>query len=145
MKSKASAIIGANSKVSNTLQNRKKSGEDILVGRAVISQIGERIKRCRLALGMTKAQLALKAGLTRPVITYYENRNTKPTLQSLRKLSDVLGVSVDYLIGLEKDPHKDHPEDLKIQLLFKNIEELDEREIVLMENMCDRLYEKSRK
>ena len=110
----------------------------------IISEIGERIKRCRLALGMNKAQLASKAGLSRPAITYYENRNTKPTLQSLRKLADALGVSVDYLIGLKKDP-KDGPEDLKIQLLFKNIEELDEREILLMEKMCDRIREKSRK
>ena len=92
---------------------------------------------------MNKAQLASKAGLTRPAITYYENRNTKPTLQSLRKLADALGVSVDYLIGLKKEP-KDGPEDLKIQLLFKNIENLDEREILLMEKMCDRIREKSR-
>ena len=60
----------------------------------IISKIGERIKRCRLALRMNKAQLASKAGLSRPAITYYENRNTKPTLQSLRKLADALGVSV---------------------------------------------------
>ena len=93
---------------------------------------------------MNKAQLASKAGLTRPSITYYENHNTKPTLQSLRKLADVLGVSVDYLIGLKKDP-KDGPEDLKIKLLFKNIEELDEREILLMEKMCDRIGKKNRK
>ena len=110
----------------------------------IISEIGARIKRCRLALRMNKAQLASKAGLTRPAITYYENRNTKPTLQSLRKLADALGVSVDYLIGLKKEP-KDGPEDFKIQLLFKNIEELDEREILLMEKMCDRIHEKSRK
>lgn len=110
----------------------------------VISEIGERIKRCRLALGMNKAQLASKAGLTRPSITYYENRNTKPTLQSLRKLADALGVSVDYLIGLKKNP-KNGLEDLKIQLLFKNIEKLNEREILLMEKMCDRICAKNRK
>ena len=93
---------------------------------------------------MNKAQLASKAGLTRPAITYYENRNTKPTLQSLRKLADALEVSVDYLIGLKKDP-KDGPEDLKIRLLFKNIEELDAREISLMEKLCERILQKNRK
>ena len=109
----------------------------------IISEIGERIKRCRLALGMNKAQLASKAGLTRPSITYYENHNAKPTLQSLRKLADALGVSVDYLIGLKNDP-KDGPEDLKIRLLFKNIEGLDEREILLMEKVCGQIRKKSR-
>ena len=110
----------------------------------IISKIGERIKRCRLALRMNKAQLASKAGLSRPVITYYENRSTKPTLQSLRKLADALGVSVDYLIGLEKDP-KDGPEDFKIRLLFKNVEDLDENEILLMEKLCERILQKNKR
>lgn len=109
----------------------------------VVSGVGERIKRCRLALGISKAQLASKAGLTRPAITYYENRNTIPTLQSLRKLADALGVSVDYLVGLEKDPK--HPGDLKVRLLFKDIDELNEREILLMEEMCDRIQKRNRK
>ncbi len=109
----------------------------------IISGIGSRIKRCRLALGMSKAKLALKAGLTRPTITYYENRNVSPTLQSLRKLADALGVSVDYLVGLEKDPK--HSGDFKMRLLFKNINELNEREILLMEEMCDRVRKRSGK
>ncbi len=110
--------------------------------RRVISGIGNRIKRCRLALGMSKAKLASKAGLSRPAITYYENRNVTPTLQSLRKLADALGVSVDYLVGLENDPKR--PGGLKIRLLFKNINGLNEREILLMEEMCERIRKKSR-
>ncbi len=109
----------------------------------VIPKIGDRIKRCRLALGMSKAKLASKAGLTRPTITYYENRNVTPTLQSLRKLADALGVTVDYLVGIEKDP-KDSG-DFKIQLLFKNINELSEREILLMEEMCERVRKRDGK
>ncbi len=111
--------------------------------RRVISGIGNRIKRCRLVLGMSKAKLASKAGLSRPTITYYENRNVNPTLQSLRKLAGALGVSVDYLVGLENDPK--HPGDLKIRLLFKNINELNEREILLMEEMCERIRKRSGK
>lgn len=109
----------------------------------VVSGLGGRIKRCRLALGMSKAQLASKAGLTRPTITYYENRGVSPTLQSLRKLADALGVTVDYLVGIEKDP-KDSG-DLKIRLLFKNIDELSEREILLMEGICERIQKKRAK
>lgn len=112
--------------------------------RRVISPgIGERIKRCRLALGMSKARLAAKAGLSRPTITYYENRHTAPTLRSLRKLADALGVTVDYLVGIEKDP-KDSS-DLKIRLLFKNIDELNAREILLMEEMCERIRKRNGK
>ncbi len=109
----------------------------------IISGIGGRIKRCRLALGMSKARLALKAGLSRPTITYYENRHVTPSLQSLRKLADALGVTVDYLVGIEKDP-KDSS-DLKIRLLFKNIDELSEREILLMEEMCEHIRKRSTK
>ena len=109
----------------------------------VISGIGGRIKRCRLALGMSKARLASKAGLSRPTITYYENHQTTPTLQSLRKLANALGVTVDYLVGIEKDP-KDSG-DLKIRLLFKNIGELNEQEILLMEEMYDRIRKRNGK
>ncbi len=108
----------------------------------VIPGIGGRIKRCRLALGMSKARLASKAGLSRPTITYYENRHATPTLQSLRKLADALGVTVDYLAGIEKEPK--NSADLKIRLLFKNINELNEREILLMEEMCERIRKKPR-
>lgn len=111
--------------------------------RRVISGIGNRIKRCRLALGMSKARLASKAGLSRPAITYYENRRVTPTLKSLRKLADALGVTIDYLVGIEKDPGDSG--DFKIQLLFKNINELNEREILLMEEMCDRIRKRSRR
>lgn len=107
----------------------------------VISGIDGRIKRCRLALGLSKARLASKAGLSRPTITYYENRHATPTLRSLRKLADALGVTVDYLVGIEKDP-KDSG-DLKMRLLFKNIDELNEREILLMEEMCDRIRKRN--
>ena len=113
------------------------------MSRQVVLGIGERIKRCRSTLGMSKAKLAAKAGLTRASITYYENRDTKPTLQSLKKLAEALGVSVDYLIGLEKGP-KDTG-DLKIRLLFQNIDKLDERAISLMQRACDRVHEKDRK
>ncbi len=109
----------------------------------VISGIGSRIRRCRLALGISKARLASKAGLTRPTITYYENRNVSPTLRSLKKLADALGVSVDYLVGLEKDPK--HSGDFKIRLLFKDINELNEREILLMEEMCERIRKRNGK
>lgn len=109
----------------------------------VSSGIGSRIRRCRLALGMSKARLASKAGLSRPTITYYENRHATPSLRSLRKLADALGASVDYLVGIEEDL-KDFG-DFKIRLLFKNIDALNEREILLMEEMCDRIRKRNGK
>ena len=61
--------------------------------------IGDRIKRCRQALGMSKAELALKAGLPRAPITRYEEGGAEPTIEALKKLMGALGVSADYLLG----------------------------------------------
>lgn len=91
---------------------------------------------------MSKAQLASKAGLSRAAITYYEKSHFNPSLKSLKKLAGALSVSVDRLISLEKETGNSH--DLKIRLLFHNVDKLDHREILFLEKMCEDIHKKSR-
>ena len=62
--------------------------------------VSDRIKECREAHGLSKAQLAKKAGFSRATITHIEQRRTDGlSAITLKKLADVLGVSTDYLLG----------------------------------------------
>jgi transcriptional regulator with XRE-family HTH domain len=61
----------------------------------------EQIKAVRKALGMTQEQLAKLLGVTQGTIAQWEKGLTHPTFEKLPKIAEVLGVSVDALIGRE--------------------------------------------
>jgi len=56
-------------------------------------------KKLRDEIGISQAELAKKLGLKQKTYCNYENGTTEPTLETLIKLADYYGVSVDYLIG----------------------------------------------
>ena len=56
----------------------------------------------RLENKMTQAELANKIGVVKGTIANYESGLRKPDNDKLIALSEVFGVSVDYLLGLEE-------------------------------------------
>ncbi len=58
-----------------------------------------RIERART--NETQKQVAERIGITSPALCNYEQGNRVPTLQTLKKLAEVYGVSLDYLVGTE--------------------------------------------
>lgn len=65
----------------------------------VYSDICKHIKELRLKRGMTQVELASMLGVSKSVISSYENGIHLPPYDILIKLSKVFGVSCDYLIG----------------------------------------------
>ena len=65
----------------------------------VYSDICKHIKELRLKRGMTQVELASMLGVSKSVISSYENGIHLPPYDLLIKLSKVFGVSCDYLIG----------------------------------------------
>ncbi|MBC6133891.1 helix-turn-helix transcriptional regulator [Listeria booriae] len=66
--------------------------------------MGSRIKRLRLAKGMTQEELGEKVGLKRAAINKYEKGNVENMKRSIiSKMSEVLDVSPNYLMALEDD------------------------------------------
>lgn len=61
--------------------------------------IKERIKTRRKELKLTQSDLAKKAGLQPPAISQYESGARSPSFEALRKLSNALDVSIDYLMN----------------------------------------------
>ena len=63
-----------------------------------------RLKEAREKRGLTQAGLSKKAGLPSTTISHFESGSRKPSFDNLRRLTKVLGVSTDYLMGIVDTP-----------------------------------------
>ena len=63
--------------------------------------IDERIKELRDKSGLTQTQLAKRIGVTRNTVNAWEMALSAPSCGCLAELSKVLGVSADYLLGID--------------------------------------------
>ena len=57
--------------------------------------IGCRIKEARKKKGITQDRLAEVCGISRVMVARYETDSNMPQVDTLKKIADVLGVSVD--------------------------------------------------
>lgn len=63
------------------------------------SKIGENIKKLRLKMGMSQDILSKKADLAFHTISKIESGSTPdPRIDTVKKIADALGISLDYLI-----------------------------------------------
>ena len=69
-----------------------------------IRALGKRIAACRKACGLTQAQVGEKLGFTQPHIQAFESGRRRISVTDLPKLADLLGVSVEELLGLSEKP-----------------------------------------
>ena len=59
----------------------------------------ERLRIARERAGLSQSDLAEKAGFQASAISHFETGRRSPSFENLRRLSDALGVTTDYLIG----------------------------------------------
>lgn len=64
--------------------------------------LGKKLKSLRLANNLTQAQVAGQIGVTKTVISSYENDLRQPSYDNLLKLASLFKVSTDWLLGNEK-------------------------------------------
>ena len=61
---------------------------------------GEKVKNERNRLGLNQDELAKKIGVTRRVISSYENDSSRPRgTERYKKLAEALGVNINYLLS----------------------------------------------
>ena len=61
---------------------------------------GEKVKNERNRLGLNQDELAKKIGVTRSVISSYENDSSRPRgTERYKKLAEALGVNINYLLS----------------------------------------------
>lgn len=90
--------------------------------------IGERIKSLRTGRGMTVAALAEQSGLSKGLVSQLENDKTSPSLATLERLAEGLGVPVAYLVlrpeeginvvrAAERRAYQFGPDAIKVEVL----------------------------
>ncbi len=72
-----------------------------------LKSIGRRIKNARDNCKIKQEELAEKLYCKREVISYYENGSRDIKTDTLVKLSEILGVTTDYLLGLSQAETRD--------------------------------------
>lgn len=63
--------------------------------------IAQRIRKSRTLLSWSQRELAQKLGVSRRLVSRWENSRSVPSIEMLIRLSVTLGVSTDYLLRLE--------------------------------------------
>ncbi len=62
---------------------------------------GEKLKDLRLEKGLGQVELAQKLGVSKGIVSLWENDLREPKLSNLIAIAQFFGVSIDFLAGLE--------------------------------------------
>ena len=84
--------------------------------------MGEKITELRKAKGMTQKDLAEQMKVTDKAVSKWERNLTCPDINSLPKLAEILGISVDELLQVSKEQKQEKTEWEKIlEIVFKAV------------------------
>jgi transcriptional regulator with XRE-family HTH domain len=102
--------------------------------------IGNNIKKIRKEKGVLQKEAAATVGMNQSNYNRMENGHREPTVTTLKKLSELFGVSVDHLI----DPEKDRPKEVQVsdkatKEQLRLIAQLDEEDRKMVFRMIDKL------
>lgn len=62
------------------------------------------LKAARISAGISQVEMANRLGVAKSTYSMYESGKREPNIQTIRKIADILGVSVDYLTtGVENE------------------------------------------
>ncbi|MEH6941485.1 helix-turn-helix domain-containing protein [Bacillus sp. JJ722] len=91
----------------------------------MIAITSSRIKALREARKLTMQELADKVGISKSMISYYENGKKTPSVKTINIIASVLNVSVDYLLGKTDSFDGNENTSNDIKLLIEKYERLD--------------------
>lgn len=66
-------------------------------------ELAENIKKLRIQKHLTQKELGNKLGITTSTVASYESQDRLPSIAVLIKLSSVFNVSIEYLLGVNKN------------------------------------------
>lgn len=66
--------------------------------------LSQRLKELRMKHQLTQVALAEKLGISNGLYNKYEKKDIRPPYETLQKLADLYGVSVDYILGDDYAP-----------------------------------------
>ena len=101
-------------------------------------ELGHRITELRKQKGWSQTELANKIGLSYPQMSRYEVKGTQPPADTLKKLADALGTTVDFLInGATDEKAKANLKDSDLLNQFKAVEAMPEKDKNVIKSLID--------
>jgi len=100
-----------------------------------MTEIGGKIKTLRTKVGISQLRLAELLGISRPAVSQIENGERKVSAAELERLAEIFNISVNSLLGKEKEPEvilQDRPKEriyeaaIRINVPQKNLEKFKE-------------------
>lgn len=102
---------------------------------------GQCLAACRKTRGLTQEELAARLGVSVSLINYYERRTKNPTADVLVKLSEILNVSTDELLGKKLTVSKPGPIP-KIERQLNELQKLPAKKQKLVSELIDTVIQK---
>ena len=65
-----------------------------------MNTLGTRIRELRIEKGLTQPQLAEKIGVSKAVISFWENNVNEPKASYVKRLAKCFNVTADYLLDM---------------------------------------------
>ena len=72
--------------------------------------LGEKLQRLRKARGMSQEELAARMGVSRQAVSRWELNLALPDTENVVRLSELFGVTTDYLLKQQEAGEKPSPE-----------------------------------
>lgn len=89
---------------------------------------GERFRSIRLAAGFSQAELAKQLGIHRSNIGFWENTGVIPRSDLLAPIANLLGVTVEELLGQDSPPRRSTAPAGKARQAFEAVTKLPRRQ-----------------
>ncbi len=99
------------------------------------SEFPTRLKAARELRKLTQAELGQLAGLPSTTISHFESGSRKPSFENLKRLTRVLVVSTDYLMGVADQPDAS----VAAERIARHLSNASEEEIAMLEAVAKSL------
>ena len=110
-----------------------------------MDNLGKRIQDERKKLDLTQAQLADKINVSHTQMARYEIKGVQPPADVLQKLSNVFGVTIDYLVnGNIEEKAKATLQDAELLQLFKEVEKMADDDRLTVKKLIDAFITKGK-
>ncbi len=102
------------------------------------SDFPARLKASRELRKLTQAELGQRAGLPSTTISHFESGSRKPSFDNLKRLTRVLAVNTDYLMGVTDQPDASPA----AERIARHLSNASEEEIAMLEAVAKSLADR---
>ena len=100
--------------------------------------LGQRIQELRKKANLSQNDLASKIEVSYPQMSRYEIKGVQPPADVLKRLADVFGVSIDYLVnGSLEQKAENAIDDNELLQQFKEVEQMDDDDRSTVKKLID--------